>query len=53
MRTNTSECLDCKWCEVEEVSKALVYVKCDKRGKKYHYGQFIECDEREKKIDDE
>ncbi len=47
--TTDNECIKCQYGIVEEQSKALVYVNCTKRDKKYMYGQCIYCDDFYKK----
>lgn len=42
-----NDCEKCKYCTIEEESKARVYVYCEAREKKYIYGQCIPCDDRE------
>jgi len=45
----TDECERCKYCHIEEESKARVYVRCDIKKRRYFYGQAIPCKYYEKK----
>ena len=44
---NTADCVNCVYCTVEEVDKAHIYVHCDKREKKYFWGQTVPCEDKE------
>lgn len=44
---STSECIKCNDSEIEEVSKAEVYIVCHRTGKRYVYGQMIPCDSKD------
>lgn len=46
---NSSECEKCKFCKIEEISKAKIVIHCEAKGKDYLYGQFIPCDNMTKK----
>jgi len=45
--TNTSECVGCKYCVLDESNKAKILVTCDFDGKTRIYGQYIDCDKKE------
>lgn len=42
----TSECELCEYGAIDESDKARIKVKCGLRGKVYHYGQRVPCEDR-------
>lgn len=48
----TSSCPECKYCIMDEKSKAVIKVICSAHDKTYNYGQRVECNEFEEKRND-
>lgn len=44
---NTSQCENCRYCQMNESNKAKIMVTCDFDGKTRIYGQHIDCDKKE------
>lgn len=44
---NTSECEGCKYADLDESDKAKIIVTCKLRNKKYIYGQYIFCEDKD------
>lgn len=42
----SSECVDCVYCTLNEISKAKVKIVCSIKGKEFYYGQMIPCDNK-------
>lgn len=49
MVITTDKCEQCVYGQIEEVSKAEIYICCQQRDKKYFYGQSISCEDFKKK----
>lgn len=47
---NTSECEECIYGIIDDSSKCCVKVICTQKGKEYYYGQYIPCDNNDKKM---
>lgn len=45
----TSECEKCIYGFIDESNKPKIKVKCELKGKKYHYGQCIPCEDKKKR----
>ena len=45
----TSECVNCKYCTLDDSDRANIRVKCQIKQKEYIYGQKIPCDNYKKK----
>ena len=45
----TSECEECTYGIIDDRNKARIKVFCTDKGKEYHYGQCIPCDNKRKK----
>lgn len=45
----TSECEDCVYGSIDDRDKARIKVTCTYKGKEYHYGQCIPCENKKKK----
>ena len=44
----TSICPQCKYCTLQQESKAVIKISCSAHDKVYNYGQRIECEYFEK-----
>ena len=44
---NTSSCLTCKFCTMDDSDRAKIMVTCEYDGKTRYYGQYIDCDHKE------
>lgn len=40
----TSDCVNCKYCNLHNISVAKIKVYCSIKEKEYWYGQMIPCD---------
>lgn len=45
----TSECEECIYGIIDESNKARIKVKCSLKGKEYHYGQCVPCEDKRKR----
>lgn len=48
----TSECEKCVYGTIDESNKARIKVICQDKGKEYHYGQCIPCENMKKKTEE-
>ena len=48
---NSTECTTCKNGLLDDSNKARIKVYCKLKDKTYYYGQYIQCDNKEKKKD--
>ena len=46
---NSTECITCKNGLLDDSNKARIKVHCKLKDKTYYYGQYIQCDYKEKK----
>lgn len=45
----TSECEKCRYGTIDDSNKAKIKVKCNLKGKEYHYGKCIPCENKTKR----
>ena len=48
---NSTECITCKNGLLDDSNKARIKIYCKLKDKTYYYGQYIQCDDKEKKKD--
>ena len=46
---NSTECTTCKNGLLDDSNKARIKIYCKLKDKTYYYGQYIQCDDKEKK----
>ena len=49
----TSECEECGYGIIDDRDKARIKVVCTDKGREYHYGQCIPCDNKKRKLKEE
>lgn len=46
---NASKCEECEYGSTDDSNRARITIYCSKKNKKYFYGQYIPCDDFNKK----